>query len=56
MTDRFILALNCAYCNHLNKDINFSQDGDSEFICRKCSKVNYIRVQFKAYKKVEERN
>jgi DNA-directed RNA polymerase subunit RPC12/RpoP len=52
MSDRYILDINCAYCNFLNEGVLFNLEWADTFICVKCSKENYIKPSFKAYKTI----
>jgi Zn ribbon nucleic-acid-binding protein len=59
MGDRFVLALECAYCGELNREVWYAESsGVEDFECIKCGKANLIQIGFQAVKKnltVEER-
>jgi hypothetical protein len=44
--------LRCAYCKNIETFI-FCEGFNETFICKKCGKINYVKPQLKAYKRVE---
>lgn len=51
MGDRYILVLNCTYCNQIDDDVWYAPTCGSEtFICKKCKKINFITQDFKTKK------
>lgn len=54
MGDRYILSLNCAYCDKKNDDIWYAPTSNSyTFKCQKCGKLNFIISNF-GVKKIED--
>ncbi len=53
MGDRYIIEINCAWCNHTNKNLIYNQEWATDFFCERCKKENDIEVNFVA-KQVKE--
>lgn len=57
MGDRYWLDLVCAHCGTLNEEVSYAAScNDTEFICGKCRKVNFITMNFRAVKHRNQQN
>ena len=54
MGDRYDIDVDCAYCNHNNKDVWYAPTCSSDtFRCEKCKELNFITPNFKSKKIVD---
>lgn len=54
MGNRYVLDVNCAYCNHLNIEVWYAPTCSSDtFRCEKCKELNFITPNFKSKKIVD---